>query len=158
MTIQGNTILGRNQCWLIIKRILWHSPESNYTRRPHGPLTRYVKLLVAHAPGMPGTFSPPPRVSYPDLHHGTCVKHVPWCMPGSLTSGFLWSRWRGKRSRHSWHMRNPQICVSRKSPMSLIRKMCSEFTKRTHTRARFHLSMKWLKLIFCKFDGISNQF
>ena len=26
----------------------------------HGPLTRYVKLRVAHAPGMPGTFSPPP--------------------------------------------------------------------------------------------------
>ena len=25
----------------------------------HGPLTRYVKLQVAHAPGMPGTFSPP---------------------------------------------------------------------------------------------------
>ena len=26
--------------------------------RDHGPLTRYVKLQVAHAPGMPGTFSP----------------------------------------------------------------------------------------------------
>ena len=26
----------------------------------HGPLTRYVKLWVAHAPGMPGTFFPPP--------------------------------------------------------------------------------------------------
>ena len=24
----------------------------------HGPLTRYAKLRVAHAPGMPGTFSP----------------------------------------------------------------------------------------------------
>ena len=24
----------------------------------HGSLTRYVKLWVAHAPGMPGTFSP----------------------------------------------------------------------------------------------------
>ena len=24
----------------------------------HGPLARYVKLCVAHAPGMPGTFSP----------------------------------------------------------------------------------------------------
>ena len=20
----------------------------------------------------------------PDMHHGTCVTHVPWCMPGSL--------------------------------------------------------------------------
>ena len=24
----------------------------------------------------------------------SCVTHVPWCMLGSLTSGFLWSRWR----------------------------------------------------------------
>ena len=23
------------------------------------------------------------------MHHGTCVTHVPWCMPGSLTRGFL---------------------------------------------------------------------
>ena len=43
----------------------------------HGPFDRYVKLRVAHAPGMPGTFSPPPRVSDPDMHHGTCVTHVP---------------------------------------------------------------------------------
>ena len=43
----------------------------------HGPLARYVKLRVAHAPGMPGTFSPPPRVSDPGMYHGTCVTHVP---------------------------------------------------------------------------------
>ena len=48
----------------------------------HGPLARYVKLQVAHAPGMPGTFSPPPQVNDPDMHHGTCRTHVPWCMPG----------------------------------------------------------------------------
>ena len=54
------------------------------------------KIAGAHAPGMPGTFSPRPRVSDPDMHHGTCVTHVPWCMSGSLTSGFLWSRSRGK--------------------------------------------------------------
>ena len=83
----------------------------------HGPLTRYAKFRVAHAPGMPGTFSPPPRVSDPDMHHGTCVTHVPWCMLGSLTSGFLWSRWRGKRSRHSRRMRNPQFYLSGKRPM-----------------------------------------
>ena len=83
----------------------------------NGPLAKYVKLRVAHAQGMPGTFSPPPRVSDPDMHHGTCVTHVPWCMPGSLTSGFLWSRWRGKRSRHSRRMRNPQFYVSGKRPI-----------------------------------------
>ena len=58
---------------------------------------KYVNLLVVHVPGMPVTFSPPPRVSDPDMHRGTCVTHVSWCMPGSLTSGFLWSRRRGKR-------------------------------------------------------------
>ena len=42
-----------------------------------GPPARYVKLRFAQAPGMPGTFSPPLRVSYPDMHHGTCVTHVP---------------------------------------------------------------------------------
>ena len=33
----------------------------------------------------------PPRVSDPDMHHGTCVTHVP------LTGCFLWRRWLGKR-------------------------------------------------------------
>ena len=70
----------------------------------HGPLARYVKLWVAHAPGMPGTFSPPPQVNDPDMHHGTCITHVPLCMPRSITSGFLWSRWQGKRFRHSRHI------------------------------------------------------
>ena len=35
------------------------------------------KIAGAHAPGIPGAFSPPPRVSDPDMHHGTCVTHVP---------------------------------------------------------------------------------
>ena len=83
----------------------------------HGPLTRYVKLRVAHAPGMPGTFSLPLRVSDPDMHHGTCVTHMPWSMPGSLTSSFLWGLWLGKRSRHFRRMRNPQFCLSGKRPM-----------------------------------------
>ena len=83
----------------------------------NGPLTRYPKLRIAHAPGMPGAFSPPPLVSDPDMHHGTCLTHVPWCMVGSLTSGFLCNRRRGKRSRHSRRMRNPQFCVSDKRPM-----------------------------------------
>ena len=77
------------------------------------------KLTGCACVGVPGTFSPPPRVSDPDMHHGTCVTHVPWCMPGSLTSGFLWSRWWGKRSRHSRRMRKPQFYVSGKRPIRL---------------------------------------
>ena len=93
--------------------------DSMHETLRHGPLARCVKLRAAHAPGMPGTFSPPPRVSDPDMHHGTCVTHVPWWISGSLTSGFLWSRWRGKRSRHSRRMRNPQFYVSGKRPMAM---------------------------------------
>ena len=63
---------------------------------------------------MPGTFSPPPRVSDPDMHHGTCMTCVPWW----LTIGFLWSRPRGKRSRHSRRMRNLQVYVTGKRPMN----------------------------------------
>ena len=92
-------------------------PVNLYAFLLNGPLTRYVKFRVPHAPGMPGTFSPTPRFRDPDMHHGTCVTHVPWCMPGSLTSDFLWSRWRGKRSRHSRRMHNPQFYVSGKRPM-----------------------------------------
>ena len=89
-----------------------HSQEVSY-----GPLVRYVKLRVVHAPGMPGTFVQPPRVSDPDMHHGTCATHVPWCILGSLTSGFLWSRWRGKRSRHSRRMHFLQFFISGKRPI-----------------------------------------
>ena len=89
-----------------------------------GPLARYVRLWVAHAPGMPETFSRPPQVSDPDTYHGTCVTHVPWCMPGSLSSGFLWSRWRQKRSRHSRCMRNPSFYVSGKRTTECTR--CAE--------------------------------
>ena len=48
------------------------SPHFSY----HGPLTIYVKFRVAQ-----------PRASV------THVAHVPWCVPGSLTSVMLWSRW-----------------------------------------------------------------
>ena len=78
----------------------------------HGPLTRYVKLWVAHAPGMPGTFSPPPtsketassRHASRNVRHARAVMHIRIVNP----------RCRGKHSRHSRHMRNPQFCVSGK--------------------------------------------
>ena len=93
----------------------------------HGPLTRYVKLRVGHAPVLPGTTSPPLWVSDPDMHHGTCVTRVPWCMSGLLTSGFLWNRWKGKLSWHSWIMSNPQFYVSGKTPMENLFKLKSYF-------------------------------
>ena len=53
-------------------------------------------------------------VSDPGMHHGTCVTHVPWCNVGIANT-----RWRGKRSRHSRRMRNPQFCASGKRPIKL---------------------------------------
>ena len=83
---------------------MWPSVLCNY-RWTSGSVKRGVfpwascqirKIAGAHAPGMPGTFSPSPQLNDPDMHHGTCLTHVPWCMPGSLTSGFLCNRRRGK--------------------------------------------------------------
>ena len=74
------------------------------------PLTRYVKLRVAQ---VPGTFFPPARVSDPDMHRGTCLMHVPRCMPGLLTSKWWW------RCRHSRRMRKPQTLAERLNDTSL---------------------------------------
>ena len=95
--------------------ITFDQPSTSYLPI-YGPLIRYVKLQVAHAPGMLARFPPPTRVSDPDMHQGTCVTRVPWCMLGSLTSGFLWRPWRGKCSRHSQYMRNPQLTYLVRGP------------------------------------------
>ena len=57
-------------------------------------------------------FQRKPLVSDPGMHHGTCVTHVPWCM-----SGIANLRWRGKRSRHSRRMRNPQFTYLVRGPL-----------------------------------------
>ena len=59
------------------------------------------------------------HTSDPYMHHGTCLTHVPWCMSGSLTRAFLWSRRRGTRSRHTRSMRNPHLYVSGKRPIGV---------------------------------------
>ena len=107
----------KTTCWINIEYIAIAVLIRKVSHQCSWALTRYAKSCVAHAPGMPGTFSPPSRVSDPDMHHDTCVTHVPWCMPGSLTSGFLWSRWLGNHSRHSRRMHNPQVRVSDKRSM-----------------------------------------
>ena len=109
----------------------------------HGPLARYVKSRIAHAPGMPGTFSPPPRVSDPGMRHGTCVTHVPWCMRGSLTSGFLWSRWWEKSSRHSRRMHNPQFYVSGKRPITWTNADLLSVSPEEHISMKFHMKFKF---------------
>ena len=80
------------------------------------PWASYQKRKIAGwaCAGNTRNVFPPPRVSDLDMYHDTCVPHVPWCIPGSLTSSFLWSRWQEKRSRNSRRMRNPQFYVSGK--------------------------------------------
>ena len=91
-----------------------------HRRLSYGSLTRCAKLRVAQAPGMPGTFSPRHRlewkllVSDPGMHHARAVMYVRIANP----------RWRGKRSRHSRRMRNPQFCVSGKRPIALLHNRC----------------------------------
>ena len=68
----------------------------------NGSLAIYVKLRVVHVPGMPGTF---PR------HRGLAITTY------ITARAWLWSWWRGRRSRHSRRMRNLQLYVSGKRPM-----------------------------------------
>ena len=78
-------------------KVSWHTVSMEYVFRLWEWASCQIrKIAGAHAPGMPGTFSPSPQVSDPDMHHDTCVTHVPWCMPGLLISGLLWNRRRGK--------------------------------------------------------------
>ena len=67
------------------------------------------------------------------MHHGTCHTHVPLCMPRSLTSGSLWSRRRGKPSRHSRRMHNQQFYVCDRRPMlCLLAAYYSQVLRRLH--------------------------
>ena len=78
---------------------------------------KFVKMQVAHASGMPGTFSPPQtwketiiwrsQHASRHVHHAGVVMHV----------GIANQQWRGKRSQHSQRMLNPQFHVSGKRPM-----------------------------------------
>ena len=47
----------------------------------------------------------------------TCITARAWRFPLN-SSGFLWIRWRAKRSRQSRRMRNPQFYVSGKRPIA----------------------------------------
>ena len=83
-----------------------------------GLLPYMVKLRVAHAPGMPGTFSPQPTskeiASYRSRHASRHVRDARAVMHVGINN----QRWWGKRSRHSRRMRNPQFCVSGKRQIS----------------------------------------
>ena len=54
----------------------WHIDNENLGDKLKWNLSQWVRLFFQenafeNVPGMLETFSPPPRVSYPDMHHGT---------------------------------------------------------------------------------------
>ena len=119
-----------------------------------GPLTRYLTLRDVHALGMPGTFSPSltskETASYWSRH---ASRHV---YDRYLTMGFLSDsghvgvvmhaemadpRWRGKSSRRSWRMRNPQFYVSDKRSIGSICYRISTPWLLSRNDASFILSM-----------------
>ena len=99
-----------------LKRVIYDSIHAMLSIT-HRPLIRYVKLRIAHAPRMPGTFSPPPtsketaskrpRHAWRFVRDARAVMHV----------GIANRLWRGKRSRHSRRMHNPQLNVFGKRPI-----------------------------------------
>ena len=93
---------------------------------------------------MPGAFSPPPWVSDPDMHHGTCVTLVPKCMPGSLTCGFLWGR--GKTFPVFLAHGNPQFYVSGKKSIETAKsyRVYTLFHKQRKTFPKLPLNSKCL--------------
>ena len=84
--------------------VISHWRFSQMPDMPNGPLNRNVKLQVAHALGMTGTFSPPltskETTSKRSRHASRHVRHA-LDLP----------RW------HSRRMRNPQCFLSGKRPM-----------------------------------------
>ena len=99
-----------------------------------GPWTscQIRKLRVVHALRLPVTFSPPPTLKETAIYRSRhasrhvrdarAVKHI----------GIASPQWRGKRSRHSPRMRNPQFCVSGKRPMVGVVQRQSEIINPDH--------------------------
>ena len=98
-----------------------------------------------------------------DLAIPTCVMarvvtHVPWCMTGSLTSYFLWSRWRGKRSWHSQRMRSSQFCVSGKRPTVCVAcpMYCWGEKAVKYTEIKINNFMDWIYSLFIVHERVTQ--
>ena len=131
----------------------------------HWPLTRYAKLWVVHAPGMPGTFSQCHRLqrtaSQRSRHASRHVRHARAVMHVGIAN----SRWRGKCSRHSRRMRNPQFCVSGKKPMdnatskqSALKHFDTQTKLPPICRRRFQTHFSWMKMFQFQVEFHWNMF
>ena len=102
--IYSNGEIYQSGLWYINGHLVRHRSTSR--KNLHGPLDRYVKFWVIHAPGMSGTFFLPPLFNDPDMHTGIVNERFP------LKSV------EGKHSRHSRCMRNPHLYVSGRRSMT----------------------------------------
>ena len=87
----------------------------------HGPLARYVRSRVAHAPGIAGNvFLRQCRLAIPTCitarESRTCRDE---CRDRQLAVSFEVGWWRGKRFRYSRRIRNPLFYVSGNRPLFL---------------------------------------
>ena len=87
--------MGNEPSYMIVGTVAWRRIYYiifSYISYTNLRLTRYGKLRVVYVPGCRKRFpchwfKRKPPVSDPDIQHGTCVTHVPWCISGSLTRG-----------------------------------------------------------------------
>ena len=94
--------------WIITKMsmilliVIFQIPSSLVMFSVHGSLIRYVELRVAHASGMPATFSLPPTsketANWQSRHASRHVRQTRAVMHVGIAN----PRWQGKRS---WHYR-----------------------------------------------------
>ena len=80
----------------------------------HGHLARYEKLRVAHAPDLPGMFSPSATLNETTRYRSRYASRHVRDARSVMHVGIDNPRCRGKRSRHSRRMRNPYFYVSGK--------------------------------------------
>ena len=84
----------------------------------NGPLTRYVKLQVAHAPGIPGTFPPPPTSKETASKRSRRASRHVRDASGVMHVGIAYPRWRGKTFPAFPAHAHPQFYVYGKRPIS----------------------------------------
>ena len=96
-----------------------HKPKFDHKTKDPWASYQIRKIAGCAYAGNAGNVSPPPPISNPDMHPSTYVTHVPWCMPGSRTSGLIWIRCGEDLSSISGCMRNSQFHLSGKRPMRM---------------------------------------
>ena len=93
-----------------------------------------------------------PLVSDPDMHHGTCVRHVPWCMSGSLTRG-------GGKNVPGIPGATPNFAYLVRGPWKLWL-LFAEVWVSLSELSRYHSSRGWFRwvIISCDVDCISLSY